>query len=142
MSNWWLAFLLDMEAVLADSGAGKLNKHYKPFKDHVPRMRRRSYPRRSYPSSRWGRKKKKDVKKRMLRMRNRDLFIWDLNKILQGVTDQRHAEILSATIYSKASRMGIDEALGYTVAMVAEEALDEETAGQIRELLLRNTMRR
>lgn len=78
----------------------------------------------------------------MLRMRDKDLFIWDLNEILKSVSDQSRAEMIAASIYSKASRLGIDEAIEYTDSMVAEEALDEGTANQIRDLLLRNSMRR
>ena len=78
----------------------------------------------------------------MLRMRDKDLFIWDLNEILKSVPDQTRAEMIHASIYSKASRLGIDKAIEYTDSMATEEALDEDTATQIRDLLLRNSMRR
>jgi hypothetical protein len=55
--------------------------------------------------------KKKEVKKRMLRMRDRELFKWDLSGILKEMPDQSRVEPIAATIYSKASRQGIDEAL-------------------------------
>ena len=97
---------------------------------------------RRYPTRRWRRKKKKEVKKRMLRMRDKELFLWDLNEILKSVPDQSRAEVIAATVYSKASRVGIDEALEYNEQMLAENALDEETAGKIHDLLMRNSMRR
>ena len=78
----------------------------------------------------------------MLRMRDKELFLWDLNEILKSVPDQSRAEIIAATIYSKASRLGIEDALEYNEQMFEEKALDEETAGKIRDLLLRNSTRR
>jgi hypothetical protein len=98
--------------------------------------------RRRYPSGRWRRKRKKEVKKRMLRMRDKDLFIWDLNEILKDMEDQSLAETIGATVYSKASRLGIDEAIDYVDSMVADQALEESVAGRIRDLLLRNSTRR
>ena len=98
--------------------------------------------RRRYPSGRWRRKRKKEVKKRMLRMRDKDLFIWDLNEILKEMEDQSLAETIGATVYSKASRLGIDEAIDYVDSMVADQALEESVAGRIRDLLLRNSTRR
>jgi hypothetical protein len=98
--------------------------------------------RRRYPSGRWRRKRKKEVKKRMLRMRDKDLFIWDLNEILKDMEDQSLAETIGATVYSRASRLGIDEAIDYVDSMVADQALEESTAGRIRDLLLRNSTRR
>jgi len=98
--------------------------------------------RRRYPSSRWRRAKKKEVKKRMLRMRDKDLFIWDLNEILKEVPDRSMAETVAATVYSKASRLGIDEALEYTDSTISKKLLDEGTAERIRDLLLRNSTRR
>ncbi len=98
--------------------------------------------RRRYPSGRWRRKRKKEVKKRMLRMRDKDLFIWDLNEILKDMEDQSLAETIGATVYSRASRLGIDEAIDYVDSMVADQALEESMAGRIRDLLLRNSTRR
>jgi hypothetical protein len=94
-----------------------------------------------YSRRRW-RQKKKQTKKKLLNMRNKDLFIWDLNKIMEGVEDQSLAEPMAATIYSKASRMGIDDAADYVDSMQEEGALDEERAQRIKSLLNRNTRRR
>ena len=97
---------------------------------------------RRYPTRRWRRKKKKEVKKRMLRMRDKELFLWDLNEIMKSVPDQSRAEMIAASIYSKASRLGIEEALEYNEQMLSEEAIDEETADKIHDLLMRNSTRR
>jgi hypothetical protein len=98
---------------------------------------------RRYPTRRrWRRKKKKEVKKRMLRMRDKELFLWDLNEILKSVPDQSRAEMIAASIYSKASRLGIEDAVEYNEQMLAEKALDEETANKIHDLLMRNSTRR
>lgn len=94
-----------------------------------------------YSRRRW-RQKKKQTKKKLLNMRNKDLFIWDLNKIMEEVEDQSLAETMAATIYSKASRMGIDDAADYVDSMQEEGALDEESAQRIKSLLNRNTRRR
>lgn len=75
-------------------------------------------------------------------MRNKDLFIWDLNEILKGIPDKSMADTIAASIYSRASRMGIDEALDYIESMLKDKALDEESAKRISDLLMRNTMRR
>jgi len=95
-----------------------------------------------YPSRHWRRRKKKDTKKVMLNMRDKELFLWDLNEILKGLEDQSMAESIAATVYSKASRLGIDEAMDYVESMLKEGALDETRARRIRELLIRNSMRR
>jgi hypothetical protein len=102
--------------------------------------RRSSY--RRYPRSSWRRRKKKEVRKRMLRMRDKDLFVWDLNEIVKDIPDQSLAEIVSATVYSKASRLGIDEAIDYIEGMVADENLEADVAERMKELLLRNSVRR
>ena len=78
----------------------------------------------------------------MLRMRDKELFLWDLNEILKSVPDQSRAETIAATVYSKASRLGIEEALEYNEQMLADGALDEETADKIHDLLMRNSTRR
>jgi hypothetical protein len=97
---------------------------------------------RRYPTRRWRRKKKKEVKKRMLRMRDKELFLWDLNEIMKSMPDQSRAEMIAASIYSKASRLGIEDAVEYNEQMLAEKALDEETADKIHDLLMRNSTRR
>ncbi len=97
---------------------------------------------RSYAGPRWRRKKKKDVKKRMLRMGNKDLFLWDLNEVLKVLPDRSMAQIIAANVYSKASRLGIDEALDYVEALRKEQGVDGESADKIRDLLMRNSMRR
>lgn len=75
-------------------------------------------------------------------MRNKELFIWDLNKILKDIPEQGMADTIAATIYSKASRLGIDEALDYVDTMLKEKALDEGSARKIGDLIIRNSMRR
>lgn len=97
--------------------------------------------RRKFPNRRW-RQKKKEVKKRLLNMRNKELFIWDLNKILKDIPEQGMADTIAATIYSRASRLGIDEALDYVDAMLKEKALDEDNARRVGDLIIRNSMRR
>jgi len=98
-----------------------------------------TYP---YPSSRWRRKKKKEVRKRMLKMGNKDLFLWDLNDVLKSLPDRSLAENVAATVYSKASRVGIDEAVAYVDSMRKQDGLDEESANRIHDLLMRNSVRR
>ncbi len=78
----------------------------------------------------------------MLKMANRDLFLWDLNEILKALPDRGLAENIAATVYSKASRLGIDEALAYVDSMRKENNLDEKSANSIRDLLMRNSVRR
>ncbi len=75
-------------------------------------------------------------------MRKKDLFKWDLDKIMEDVEDQSLAKPISASIYSKASRMGIDEAIEYVESMHEQGALDEKIVKRIVSLLKRNTRRR
>jgi len=78
----------------------------------------------------------------MLDMGRADEFKWDLAQILKTHPDPRVADPLGAAIYSKASKVGTQEAKRYVDQKEEEGILDKSLAKQITSLLQRYTRRR
>jgi len=83
-------------------------------------------------------KKKGDVKKkRMLNMHRVDDFLYDLEHILKEMPVEEHRRPVFATIYSKASNLGIDEAKKYVQEKTEEDIIPGEISEDILNLLHR-----
>ncbi len=76
-------------------------------------------------------------KRRMLNMHRVDDFRYDLQQILSNMPEEDHRRPVFATIYSKASNLGINEARNYVKDKTEEEIIPEEMSEGILNLLYR-----
>lgn len=76
-------------------------------------------------------------KRRMLNMHRVDDFRYDLERILKNMPEEDHRRPVFATIYSKASNLGINEARNYVKDKTEEEIIPEEMSEGILNLLYR-----
>ncbi len=76
-------------------------------------------------------------KRRMLNMHRVDDFRYDLERILNNMPEEDHRRPVFATIYSKASNLGINEARNYVKDKTEEEIIPEEMSEGILNLLYR-----
>ncbi|GBE54994.1 MAG TPA: hypothetical protein ENH28_02365 [Euryarchaeota archaeon] len=76
-------------------------------------------------------------KRRMLNMHRVDDFRYDLKQILSNMPEEDHRHPVFATIYSKASNLGINEARNYIKDKTEEEIIPEEMSEGILNLLYR-----
>ena len=91
---------------------------------------------RRYPTRRWRRKKKKEVKKRMLRMRDKELFLWDLNEIMErSDMDEEKINTFKANMTAKARQRSIKEAKEYVREVEERGDFSKETEDQLCKLL-------